>query len=130
MRYLMIVAGGMALLAGCNDDGQLEGEPVLGGPLVTVYEGGPRVKQCEQAVTTVALSAQKLSTAGVPPTNSGCGVVHVAYPAVCGAGTGFIIVHDIPSEGLERAQQSGFAAASTLRKPSGEDGWNRVECLN
>lgn len=88
-----------------------------------VFEHGPHVAQCAPPAVTRVQSAAKLTSAGVEVRRSSCGVIEgVFFPAVCGAGTGEILVHDIPATGLAAAKAAGFTSVDEL------DDWRRVSC--
>jgi hypothetical protein len=100
---------------------------VADGPEVVVYEAGPRLRQCEAAAVTLPQSAAKLAQAGIPVRTSSCGVrTGIAFPAVCGAGTGEILLHNIATARLAAAEAAGFHAAATL--VNGTAGWQRMHC--
>lgn len=88
-----------------------------------VFEGGPHVAQCAPVAITLRQSAAKLTTAGIDVRRSSCGFIEgVAYPAVCGAGTGQILLHDIPATSLAAAEAAGFASVESLPD------WRRDRC--
>jgi hypothetical protein len=88
---------------------------------VTVYQGAGST-QCYGGGITPRASAQVLTSAGVYVLESGCGAITgVAYPAVCGAPTGEIVLHRIPEPKLSVAEGLGFLPASTLRQSNGVD---------
>lgn len=90
-----------------------------------VFEPGPHLAQCAPPALTRAQSAAKLTGAGIDVRRSSCGYIeNVAYPAVCGAGTGEILLHDIPVSSLADAQAAGFASTDTLEK------WRRDSCAH
>src|SRR6476659_919443 len=90
------------LLAACGDDGGS-----MGSGNVAVYESRGML-QCQSGGLSPQQSAMKLTNAGLDVLRSGCGVVtNVAYPAVCGAGTGDIALHEIRRESLPTAEQQG-----------------------
>lgn len=92
-------------------------------PDVVVFEAGPQVAQCAPVAVTLQQSAARLSGAGVEVRRSSCGFIEdVFYPAVCGAGTGQILLHDIPAEALAAAEAAGFAPADSLGS------WRRDAC--
>jgi hypothetical protein len=54
---------------------------------------------------------------------SSCGHIEgIFYPAVCGAGTGELLLHDIPVEHLSAATAAGFQSTDNL------DEWRRDAC--
>lgn len=109
------------VLAGCDEDTGL----VPGRTLV--YESSGRL-QCEAGGLTPQQSAMKLAAADIKALASSCGVVTgVAYPAVCGAGTGDILLHEIRTADLPAAHQLGFATADSLRTGSSID-YQQVDC--
>src|SRR5690606_1411151 len=90
---------------------------------VVVYEAGPHVAQCAPVAVTRWQSAAKLTSAGIDVRRSSCGFIEgIAYPAVCGAGTGQILLHDIPAESLAAAEAAGCASVETLND------WRRDSC--
>jgi hypothetical protein len=52
----------------------------------------------------------------------------VAFPAVCGAGTTEILVHDIPASRLQSAEARGFRSVETLVNTARGTGWRRISC--
>lgn len=126
MRAQLILLGviGVAFL-GCSDDGDLAPPPLGGEGGAVVYEAGPRLAQCDLAALTPTQSAAKLTSAGVEVQRSSCGhITDMAYPAVCGAGTGEIILHDIPPSQLAAAGAAGFRSVEDL------GGWQRASCVD
>jgi hypothetical protein len=110
----LTAVGAVLALAACKDDGT-----------VVVYEFGPHLAQCSPPAITLAGSAAKLTDAGIQVLQSSCGFLEgVAFPAVCGAGTGELLLHDIPAASVVAAEAAGFVRASTI---SGE-GWRRGNC--
>lgn len=124
---VMLSVLGIAL-AGCGE----EGAPPRQAPgleEVVVYAAGPRLAQCESVAITRTQSAAKLTAAGIDVRRSSCGYIEGRlHPAVCGAPTGEILLHDIPASSLEAARAAGFEAADELEEPGGGTGWRRAEC--
>lgn len=121
MRSLLVFCALGAALGACVNDVEL--------PLdsVTVYESA-QMRQCEQGGITPEQSAARLAAAGVPASRSSCGVLTgMAYPAVCGAGTGRILLHDIPPARKEAAEGLGFADVASLTDEEGP-GFMRLDC--
>lgn len=109
--------------AACTDEG--DGAPIRvpGIGEVSVYEPGPHVRQCDNAMITRTQSASRLTQAGVEVSHSSCGFIEgIAYPAVCGAGTAQILVHDIPAGSLAAAEAAGFKPTAALEQ------WRRDKC--
>lgn len=134
-RTLIICALGLAA-AGCFGDGDsavpVEDIPIKESALlprepapgkVVVWERGPRLLQCEAPAVTLKQSAKKLINAGIAVSRSNCGVDGLAYPAMCGAQAGEILVHDIPESSLDRAMELGFRPGGELPRD-----WQRVGC--
>lgn len=129
MRHGIMFSLLAVVLAGCAEEDELAPPSQPGIGEVVVYEAGPHVRQCEGPVITRTQSAAKLTRAGIEVRRSGCGHVEgVAYPAVCGAGTGEILLHDIPSSHLETARAAGFEDADKLNDPGRDIGWRRGKC--
>ncbi len=117
--FLWCAIGG--LLAACN-----EGESVFPAKSL-VYESSGKL-QCQQNGLTPQQSAARLAGAGIEVLASGCGVVTgTAFPAVCGAPTGEILLHEVPLAELEAADRLGFRTADSLRKDS-DHSYARVDC--
>lgn len=107
----------------CMDDGASP-PPSPGIDEVVVFENGPHLAQCAPPAITRTQSAAKLTSAGIEVRSSSCGIREgVAYPTVCGAGTGEILLHEIPASSLPEAQAQGFARADDL-----DQGWRRTAC--
>ena len=78
---------------------------------------------------TPAQSAARLQGAGVDVLRSRCGTVSgIAYPAVCGAPTGLLILHDIPAASLPVALANGFSLATDLEDPAQDQEIVTVPC--
>lgn len=119
---LMFAVLGLAAVA-CKDDG-IPPPSAPGIDEVVVFENGPHLAQCALPAITRTQSAAKLTGAGIEVRSSSCGVREgIAYPAVCGAGTGEILLHEIPESSLAEARARGFAPAEEL-----EHGWRAVKC--
>lgn len=112
------VAAALGLSACVNDE-----------PLVTVYEPGPVVQQCSAPVTSLQQSALKLAAAGVHVITSSCGHTGLAYPTVCGAPSGQVLLHDIREGDVADAEAAGFALAESMQDDP-DKGWQRAECPN
>jgi hypothetical protein len=109
--------------AGCMDEGELPPPMSPGLGEVVVYEAGPHVAQCSPPAVTRAQSAAKLTSAGIDVRRSSCGHLEgVFFPAVCGAGTGEILLHDIPASSLAAAEAAGFGSTDSL------NAWSRGTC--
>lgn len=124
-RALPILSSGL-LLSSCfvgivvDDDGAN----------VLVYESNGR-RQCEPAAISPQQSARKLENAGVTVRESSCAVLTtIAFPAVCGAPSGELVVHEISESKALAAQQMGFTLVTTLRSGSGDPGYTTVACAS
>lgn len=94
-----------------------------GAGAVIVFEHGPHVAQCEPVAVTRTQGAARLAAAGVPVKRSSCGLIEgVMHPSVCGAPTSEILLHEIPEEGLEKAEGVAFHSTATL------DDWRVSSC--
>lgn len=129
MRLTIVLSVlGVALVA-CTEEGELPPPTAPGIGEVVVYEAGPYSRQCDAAFITRTQSAARLTAAGIDVRRSSCGHIEgVAYPAVCGAGTGQILLHDIPSSSLEAARAAGFEDADKLKEIGRDTGWRRDRC--
>ncbi len=109
------------VIAGCDEEnGVIPGRTL-------VYEFSGRL-QCETDGLTPQQSATKLAAADIEAVSSSCGVVTgVAFPAVCGAGTGDILLHEIRTSDLRGADQLGFRTVDSLRKGNDRN-YERVNC--
>src|SRR5689334_22232323 len=99
-----------AALVACSDDVQTSPAQAPGqtAEVTVVYEAGPHVAQCAAPAVSLAQSTVKLTQAGIQALRSSCGgIAGVAYPAVCGAPTGEILVHNIPTASLAAAKAAG-----------------------
>ena len=130
MRPLIAIIALAAVLTACSEgDASLIPTPGPSGPEAVVFENGPALAQCAAPALTVSQSAAKLEGAGIPVRTSSCGVrTGVAYPAVCGAPTGQLILHNIPTSSLSTAQAAGFYPAQGLVDAPRGIGWRRVSC--
>lgn len=117
-------------LMACRDD--LAPPPQAPGEVAdvaVVHEHGPHLAQCAPPATTLPQSAAKLSLAGVQVLRSSCGIqTGVFHPTVCGAGTGEIIVHNIPMPQLSAARAAGFQPTAMLVDVARGTGWARFRC--
>ena len=87
------------------------------------------VRQCESDGVSLEASAQILINAGIDVIRSTCGVkTGVAYPAVCGGGTGDILVHGIRGVNIPDAEQLGFQDISTLVNVAAGTGYELFDC--
>ena len=97
---------------------------------VLVYESTGK-RQCEPETITPQQSARRLTDAGVGVRESSCAVLaSIAYPAVCGAPSGELVVHEISDNQLGAAQRLGFTLVTTLRLGNGEPGYLTVACAS
>jgi hypothetical protein len=111
----------VGLLVACN-----EGEGVFPTRSL-VYESSGKL-QCQQNGLTPQQSAARLAGAGIEVLASSCGVVTgTAFPAVCGAPTGEILLHEVPLSDLEAADRLGFRTADSLRHDT-DHNYARVDC--
>ena len=98
------------------------------GANVTIYESSGK-RQCEPALITPQQSARRLSDSGIDVRASSCAVLtSIAYPAVCGAPSGELVMHDIDEHDLGDAERLGFTRVTTLRLTSGEPGYMPIAC--
>jgi hypothetical protein len=130
MWTLIAICAMAAVLAACSEeDTSLVPAPGPSGAEAVVFEGGPALAQCAAPALTVPQSAAKLEGAGIPVRTSSCGVrTGVAYPAVCGAPTGEIILHNIALASLPAAEAAGFQPAQGLVNATRGTGWRRRSC--
>ena len=97
---------------------------------VLVYESNGK-RQCEPAAITPQQSARRLTDAGVAVRSSSCAVLtSIAFPAVCGAPSGELVVHEIGESKTDAALRAGFTLVTTLRLGSGEPGYTTVACVS
>jgi|SRR5688572_10521758 len=95
---------------------------------VLVYESRQAI-QCTTRGLTTQQSAQKLVNGGIDVLESNCGVnTNLVFAAVCGAGTGDILIHKIRSTNLADAEQLGFSSVATLNNPTTGIGYAKVDC--
>jgi hypothetical protein len=127
MRVAVMLSVLGFVLPGCGEEGAPPTAPGLGD--IVVYEAGPHLAQCASVVITRTQSAARLTSAGIDVRRSSCGYIEsMAWPAVCGAGTGEILLHDIPASSLEDARAAGFEAADKLEELGRDTGWRREKC--
>lgn len=116
----------MLLLSSCFVGLVVTGDEVN----VLVYESSGK-RQCEPATASPQQSAQRLANAGVDVRESSCAVLtRIAYPAVCGAPSGELFVHEIGENQLATAQRLGFSLVITLRSGDGDPGYTAVACTS
>jgi hypothetical protein len=95
---------------------------------VLVYESTGQ-RQCEPASSNAQQSARRLTDAGVAVRDSSCAILtNLAFPAVCGAPSGQLYVHEIDERGIAAAQRTGFTLVTTLRLGNGDAGYAMVSC--
>jgi hypothetical protein len=128
--YLLTTAA-CATLGACGggESGQdpLRNERVSSGD-VLVYESRQAIQCTTRGLTTQA-SAQKLVNGGIDVLESNCGVnTNLVFAAVCGAGTGDLLIHKIRSSNLADAEHLGFSSVDTLRNPTTGIGYAKVDC--
>jgi hypothetical protein len=93
-----------------------------------VYESSGK-RQCEPAAITPQQSASRLTQAGVGVITSSCAVLTSnAYPAVCGAPSGELVLQEIRDSDVGTVQRLGFTLVSTLQVSSGDPGYARIDC--
>jgi len=98
------------------------------GATVLVYESNGK-RQCEPAAISPQQSARKLENAGVDVRGSSCAVLTtIAFPAVCGAPSGELVVHEIFESKLATAEQVGFTLVTTLRSGGDDPGYATIAC--
>lgn len=106
-------------LTGCREDIALDNSQYI-----TVFEGRGTVQCQSTGGITPQQSGLKLIQQGLDVRRSGCGVMtNVAFPAVCGASNGEILLHDIPAVSLDVAERLQFRSVDTLK---GGHAW--VDC--
>ena len=124
MDTRFVTCAGALLLAACDGDGG--GFAAPGDGLVFQDRGSI---QCQSDGMTPEESAQTLIDAGIDVLNSTCGYrTGVAFPSVCGAPTGEILVHQIRGVNIEHAVQLGFADIETLVDPEKGTGYELIDC--
>lgn len=120
---LALITG--AGLGACGDE-QASDDAAPGNALV--FESRQSV-QCGSRGITAQQSAQRLINGGLDVTRSGCGVMTgVAFAAVCGGGTGEILLHEIRTANVDDADRLGFAPVEELRNPATGQGYSWVDC--
>ncbi|WP_317933154.1 hypothetical protein [Halioxenophilus sp. WMMB6] len=126
-KLSLIIALTAAMLCGCHSESSglsaapsatKESPPLAAAmaaeKMIEVYISNGAV-QCEFKGKPPAATAQLLTGQGIPVARSRCGVINgVAYPMVCGAGTGNINIHTIAANHLAAAKVLGFTEVSTL----------------
>jgi len=124
-RALLILCSGL-LLSSCFVGIVVNDDEVN----VLVYESSGK-RQCEPAAISPQQSARKLENAGVPVRESSCAVLTtIAFPAVCGAPSGELVLHEISGNKATAAQQAGFTLVTTLRSGAGDPGYATVACAS
>ena len=119
-RLLISVA---CLLAACS------GDPGSGGADTARVYTGTGARQCETDGLSLERSAQALVEAGIDVLDSSCGVMTgVAFPAVCGAPTGEILVHEIRSVNVPDAGELDYENVESLVDPEEGTGYRLVDC--
>ena len=113
------------LLVACNGDSDATAP---GGILIYADR---EARQCESDGISPEASARTLIEAGIDVLNSTCGIrTGVAFPAMCGAGTGGIVVHEIRGVNLPDAEQLGFRLIITLSDEAAGTGYQLEDCAN
>jgi hypothetical protein len=124
-RALLILSSGL-LLSSCFVGIVVNDDEVN----VLVFESNGR-RQCEPAAISPQQSARKLENAGVNVRESSCAVLTTnAFPAVCGAPSGELVVHEVSQSKAATAQQMGFTLVTTLRSGSGDPGYTTIACTS
>ena len=125
---LAFVSTLLALTSACGGgDGGGQAEKLAAGN-VLVYQGRQSV-QCGPKGLSPEQGAQTLINGGIDVLKSGCGgMTDVFYPAVCGAGDGSILLHEIRRENLPDAERLGLKDVATLRNKSTGLGYVWVDC--
>jgi hypothetical protein len=117
------LAAAVVLLAGCG--GGSGGAKVGRGDTLVYIDSG--AQQCESKGLLPRASAERLIDAGVDVLTSDCGVLTgVLLPAVCGAPTGDILVHEIRAANLPEAERLGFMGVATIAGAG--HGYTLVDC--
>ncbi len=130
ITLLLLTAATCATLGACGGDSAEDQPPNerLSSGEVLVFESRQAI-QCGSRGLTTQQSAQKLVNGGIDVLESNCGVMTgVAYAAVCGIGTGDILIHKIRRVNLADAEQRGFSSVDTLRDPIAGTGYAKVDC--
>ena len=108
-------------LAACSEDSGL--------PENSLVFADRGVRQCESNGISPGASAQILINAGVDVLRSNCGLrTGVNYPALCGAGTADILVHQIRSVNMPHAAQLGFQDVRSLVDSADGTGYRLINC--
>ena len=128
---LLLTAVTTAMLAACGSESGDAPSPIDKITPVTntlVYEGRQSV-QCGTRGLTTQQSAQKLVDGGIDVLESNCGVITgMFYAAVCGGGTGDILIHKIRKENLADAEALGFKSVTELQDPAQGTDYAKVDC--
>ncbi len=118
-----------ACLVACTDngpDGAVNGD--VDPSIAMVYTNRGAV-QCEHSGLSPQDSATVLAAAGLDVLSTSCGFqTGIAYPAVCGAGTPDILVHEIRSVNLPDAEALGYHPVEALVDPDVGTGYQLTEC--
>jgi hypothetical protein len=131
LNALLLTVAACATLSACGGGGStddpLRRENASAGN-VLVYESRQAI-QCTTRGLTTQQSAQKLVNGGIDVLESNCGVnTNIVFPAVCGAGTPYLLLHKIRSANLEDAERLGFNAVAELQNPTTGIGYAKVDC--
>ena len=132
ITLLLLTAATCATLGACGGGGESTEDPLRSERVslgdVLVYESRQAI-QCTSRGLTTQESAQKLVNGGIDVLESNCGVnTNLVFAAVCGAGTGDILIHKIRSANLADAEQRGFSSVATLSNPTTGIGYAKVDC--
>jgi len=132
MLLAWAIGAGLGACGGSGDPADMNAPPagrsaVRAGDIL-VYESRQSV-QCGSRGLTTQQSALKLTHGGIDVVQSACGAMTgVGFPAVCGAGTGEILMHEIRSVSLSDAEQLGFQSVATLQNPALGTDYAWVDC--
>lgn len=98
-------------------------------PTITTVYTNRGAAQCEHSGLSPQDSATILAAAGIDVLSTSCGFqTGIAFPAVCGAGTPDILIHEIRSVNLPDAEALGYHRIATLSDPDNVSGYQLTEC--
>lgn len=113
-NYIMVLA--ITLLSACGN-GSGNSQPYSGdneAATATVFEEKNSI-QCGSSGLSTEQSRQTLITNGIDVIQSDCAYNNLmAFPSVCGADTGEILVHEIPKQNVVDAEKSGFTNTNDI----------------
>ena len=129
----ILLASLVALASACGGDGSKP--PEVRAPDHTLPPDDALVYQsrggllCGSRGMTPEQGARTLINGGIDVIESGCGTMtNVSFPAVCGASTGDILLHEIRRVNLPDAEKLGFKDPATLADPPTNAGYAWVNC--